>query len=40
MPVWGEVLSAEFKRYPDGDELIGATLGPLVVYLESIQNTK
>jgi hypothetical protein len=37
MPVWGEVLSAEFDRYRDGDELIGATLDPLVVYLESIQ---
>ena len=37
MPIWGEVLSAEYDRYPDGDELIGATLDPLVVYLESLQ---
>jgi hypothetical protein len=40
MPIWGEVLSAEYDRYPDGDELIGATLDPLVVYLESIQTPK
>jgi len=40
MPIWGEFLSAEFERYPDGDELIGATLDPLVVYLESLQKTQ
>ena len=39
MPVRGEVLSAEFERYSDGDELIGATLDPLVVYLESLQRS-
>lgn len=40
MPIWGEFLSAEFERYPDGDELIGAALDPLVVYLESLQNSE
>ncbi len=38
MPIWGEVLNAEFDRYPDGNELVGATLDPLVVYLESLQS--
>jgi len=37
MPVWGERLAAEFERYAEGDELIGATLDPLVAHLESIQ---
>ena len=37
MPIWGERLSAEFERYAEGDELIGATLDPLVAYLASIQ---
>ena len=37
MPVWGERLSAEYARYAEGDELIGATLEPLLVYLESLQ---
>ena len=40
MPVWGERLSTEFERYPDGEDLIGATLDPLVVYLESLQKTE
>ncbi len=37
MPLWGERLSSEFERYAEGDELIGATLDPLVAYLESLQ---
>lgn len=37
MPVWGERLSVKFDRYPQADELIGATLDPILVYLESIQ---
>lgn len=37
MPIWGERLSSEFERYAEGDELIGATLDPLVAYLESLQ---
>lgn len=37
MPVWGERLSSEFERYAEGDELIGATLDPIVAYLESLQ---
>ena len=37
MPVWGERLSNEFERYAEGDELIGATLDPIVAYLESLQ---
>lgn len=37
MPVWGERLSSEFERYADGEELIGATLDPIVAYLESLQ---
>ena len=37
MPIWGERLSSEFARYAEGDELIGATLDPLVAYLESLQ---
>ena len=37
MPVWGERLSEEFERYAEGDELIGATLDPVLAYLESIQ---
>jgi len=37
MPVWGERLSEEFERYSEGDELIGATLDPVLAYLESIQ---
>lgn len=37
MPVWGERLSSDFERYADGYELIGATLDPIVAYLESLQ---
>jgi mono/diheme cytochrome c family protein len=37
MPVWGERLSSEFEKYAEGDALIGATLDPLLGYLESIQ---
>ena len=37
MPVWGERLSNQFERYAEGDELIGATLDPIVAYLESLQ---
>lgn len=37
MPVWGERLSIEFSRYAEGDELIGATLDPLLAHLESLQ---
>lgn len=39
MPAWGERLSIEFERYAEGDELVGATLDPLVAYLESLQRT-
>ena len=37
MPVWGERLSAEYWRYPNADELAGATLDPILAYLESLQ---
>lgn len=37
MPVWGERLSAENWRFANADELVGATLDPLVVFLLSIQ---
>lgn len=37
MPVWGERLSAVYSAYPNTDELVGATLDPIVVYLMSIQ---
>jgi hypothetical protein len=37
MPVWGERLSAKYERFSDSEALVGAALGPLVVYLESIQ---
>lgn len=37
MPVWGEKLSKKFERYAEGDELVGAKLDPVLVYLESIQ---
>jgi hypothetical protein len=39
MPVWGERLSVDYERYAEGDQLIGATLDPLVVYLESLQDS-
>ena len=32
MPVWGERLSEEFERYSEGDDLIGATLDPVLAY--------
>jgi hypothetical protein len=37
MPIWGKRLSQEYERYAEGDALIGAELGPVVVYLESLQ---
>jgi cytochrome c553 len=37
MPIWGERLSSEFERYAEGDELIGATLDPVMAYLEALQ---
>jgi hypothetical protein len=39
MPIWGERLSAEYERYAEGDALIGATLDPVLAYLESLQET-
>lgn len=40
MPVWGERLSNAFAGYAEGDELIGATLDPIVAYLESLQRER
>ena len=37
MPAWGERLSAEYWRYSEPDRLAGATLDPVLVYLESVQ---
>ncbi len=37
MPIWGEQLSADYWRYSNADELVGATLDPVIVYLLSIQ---
>jgi len=37
MPIWGERLSSEYARYSDSEALIAATIDPLVVYLESLQ---
>jgi len=37
MPIWGERLSSEYERYSDSEALIAATIDPLVVYLESLQ---
>jgi hypothetical protein len=37
MPIWGERLSREFVRYSDREALVGATIDPLVTYLESLQ---
>jgi hypothetical protein len=37
MPIWGERLSGEYERYSDSEALIAATIDPLVVYLESLQ---
>jgi mono/diheme cytochrome c family protein len=39
MPVWGERLSSDFERHAEGDELIGATLDPLVAWLERLQRS-
>jgi hypothetical protein len=39
MPIWGERLSSEYERYADSQALIAATIDPLVVYLESLQQT-
>jgi hypothetical protein len=38
MPIWGERLSERFERYAEGDELIAATLDPVLAYLESLQD--
>ena len=37
MPIWGRRLSDEYDRYAHGDEMVGAELDPVVVYLESLQ---
>ena len=37
MPAWGERLSAEYWRYANRDRMTGATIDPIVVYLQSIQ---
>ena len=37
MPIWGERLSERYERYAEGDELIAATLDPVLAYLESVQ---
>ena len=37
MPVWGERLSDEYSRYSNTDELVGATLDPVLAFLSSIQ---
>jgi cytochrome c553 len=39
MPVWGDRLSEVFEAYAEGDDLIGATLDPVLAYLESIQQS-
>lgn len=39
MPVWGEVLSRRYEHVAEGDALVGATLDPLLAYLESVQRT-
>jgi len=40
MPVWGEELEVEYQQYANPDALVGATLDPLVAYLEHMQVTK
>ena len=37
MPIWGERLATEYERFADADALVGATLDPVLAYLESIQ---
>lgn len=37
MPIWGERLAADYGRYADADALVGATLDPVLAYLESLQ---
>ena len=37
MPAWGERLRADNWRYSNADELAGATLDPVLAYLESLQ---
>jgi hypothetical protein len=37
MPVWGQRLSEQYAGYAEGDELVGATIDPLLAYLERIQ---
>jgi mono/diheme cytochrome c family protein len=37
MPIWGEDLQLEYRQYANPDALIGATLDPLVAYLEMLQ---
>ena len=38
MPIWGERLSKQYERFVEGDEMIGATLDPVLAYLESLQD--
>jgi hypothetical protein len=40
MPVWGEELQIEYQQYADPDAQIGATLDPLVAFLEYMQVTQ
>ncbi len=40
MPIWGERLSEDFARYGNTAELVGSTIDPVVVYLESLQRTR
>ena len=37
MPIWGERLSQRFERYVEGDTLVGVTLDPVIVFLQSLQ---
>jgi hypothetical protein len=40
MPIWGERLSKKYERFVEGDEMIGATLDPVLAYLESLQEAE
>jgi hypothetical protein len=40
MPIWGEELQVEYALYANPDAMIGATLDPLVAYLEFWQETE
>ena len=37
MPIWGEQLSEEFQRYETAEDLVGARMDTLVIYLETLQ---